>query len=157
MQLVKQLSSTLTVDNTAMTFLPSTLLDAFLSITGSDGMDRNIVECGNESWTYGDLDAISTGLAFELHQKYGPKPVVAVICESENHPYGMAILFATWKLGGIFAPLSNTFPREILEGRLRIIAPTCVLVPFIEPVIQNILKGDSPSLPPPLLSHGQGF
>ena len=141
----------LTVDITAMTSLPSTLLDAFLSIARSDGMDRNIVECGNESWTYGDLDAITTGLALELHQKYGPKPVVAVICESENHPYVLTILFATWKLGGIFAPLSNTVPREILERRLHIIAPTCVLVPFIEPVLQNILKGDfsSPFPPPP--------
>ena len=135
-----------------MTCLPSTLLDAFLSIARSDdGMHRNIVECGNESWTYGDLDAISTGLALELHQKYGPKPVVAVIGESENHPYGLAILFATWKLGGIFASLNNAFPREILESRLHIIAPTCVLVPFIEPVIQNILKGDFPPPSPPFL------
>ena len=82
------MASILSIDNT--------LLDVFVSIARSDGIERNILECGDESWTYGDLDAISTGLALELHQKYGPKPVVAVI--SENHPYVLAILFATWKL-----------------------------------------------------------
>ena len=43
----------------------------------------------------------STGLALKLYQKNGPQPVVVVI--SENHPYVLAILFATWKLDGVFA------------------------------------------------------
>jgi hypothetical protein len=37
---------------------------------------------------------------------------------SKNHPYILATLFATWKLGGVFAPLDST-----------------------ESVIQNIVKG----------------
>ena len=126
------MASILSVDNT--------LLDTFVSIASSDGIERNVLECGDESWTYGDLDAISTGLALELHQKYGLNPVVAVI--SENHPYVLATLFATWKLGGVFAPLDYHVPREILERMLHNIAPTCVLVPSTEPLIQNIVKGD---------------
>ena len=127
------MASILSIDNT--------LLDVFVSIARSDGIERNILECGNESWTYGDLDAISTGLALELHQKYGPKPVVAVI--SENHPYVLAILFATWKLGGVFAPVDYHVPREILERMLFNIAPTCVLAPSTEPVLQKIIKGEN--------------
>ena len=69
-------SSALSTDNT--------LLDTFVSIARSGSIERNVIECGDEFWTYGDLDVISTGLALELHQKYGSKPVVAVI--SENHP-----------------------------------------------------------------------
>ena len=68
--------------------------------------------------------AIATGLALELHQKYGTKPVVTI---SENRPYVLAILFATWKLGGVFVPLDYHVPREILECMLFNIAPTCVL------------------------------
>ena len=69
--------------------------------------------------------AISTGLALELHKKYGPKLVVTIF--SEIHPYVLAILFATWKLGGVFVPLDYHVPREILECILFNIAPTCVL------------------------------
>lgn len=126
------MASILSIDNT--------LLDVFVSIARSDGIERNVVVCGDESSTYGDLDAISTGLALDLHQKYGPKPIVAVI--SENHPYVLATLFATWKLGGVFAPLDFHVPREILERMLHNIAPTCVLVPSTETAIQNIVKGD---------------
>ena len=134
----------LAIDNimaSILSTIDNTLLDVFVSIARSDGIERNILECGDESWTYGDLDAISTGLALELHQKYGPKPVVAVI--SENHPYVLAILFATWKLGGVFAPLDYHVPREILERMLFNIAPTCVLAPSTEPVLQKILKGEN--------------
>ena len=125
------MASILSIDNT--------LLDTFVSIARSDGIERNVLECGDESWTYGDLDAISTGIALELHQKHGPKPIVAVI--SENHPYVLATLFATWKLGGVFAPLDYHVPRDILERMLHNIAPTCVLIPSTESVIQNIVKG----------------
>ena len=55
-------------------------------------------------------------IALEPHKNHGPKPIMAVI--SKNHPYILATLFATWKLGGIFAPLDLT-----------------------ESVIQNIVKG----------------
>jgi hypothetical protein len=59
----------------------------------------------------------------------------------------LATLFATWKLGGVFAPLDYHVPREILERMLHNIAPTCVLVPSTEPVVKNIIKGAfSPSI-----------
>jgi len=46
----------------------------FISIVRSDGIEHSVLECGDESWTYSNLDALSTGLALKL-QKYGPKPV----------------------------------------------------------------------------------
>src|SRR5271155_1007061 len=94
-------------------------MDLLWTTTGSpwSGIEHNGLECGDESWTYGNLDAISTRLAFDLHQKYGPKPIVAII--SENHPYVLATLFATWKLSGVFAPLNFHVPRNILERMLQ--------------------------------------
>ena len=81
---------------------------------------RSLNELCDFNWTYVGrppvLDAISTGITLELHQKHGPQPIVAFI--SEIHPYVLATLFATWKLGGVFAPLDST-----------------------ESVIQNIVKG----------------
>jgi hypothetical protein len=40
------------------------------------------------------------------------------------YPYVLATLFATWKLGGVFAPLDYHVPRDILERMLHNIAPT---------------------------------
>lgn len=128
-------------DNT-MTSILSTdnaILDIFISITRSNNIEHNIFEYGNESWTYGNLDAIFTRLAPELHQKYGPKPVVTLICKNiGNHPYVLATLFAICKLGGIFSPFNGLFPRDISERRLHDI----VLVPFIDSGIQDMLNGD---------------
>ncbi|CAA7264464.1 unnamed protein product [Cyclocybe aegerita] len=116
----------------------NTLLNVFIDIARSSDVERTVVECGEESWTYGDLDCISTALALEMYQKYGPKPVVAIV--SENHPYVLATLLATWKLGGIVAPLDYNVPRDIMERMLLNIGPTFVLVPSTEVNVQNIVK-----------------
>ncbi|KAF8151526.1 hypothetical protein B0H34DRAFT_132545 [Crassisporium funariophilum] len=130
----------------ASLYTKNTLLEAFIAISRSGDVERNVLECGTERWTYGDLDTVSTGLALDIHQKYGPKPVIAII--SENHPYVLATIIATWKLGGVVAPLDHNVPRDIMERMLRNIAPTCVLVPATEHSIQNIVKDLSiPCLP----------
>lgn len=116
-----------------------TLLAAFIAVARSSDVDRNVVECGQEHWTYGDLDTVSSGLAIEMHQKYGPKPVVAIV--SENHPYVFATILATWKLGGIVAPLDSNVPRDIMERMLLNIGPTFALVPSEHGNIQTIIKG----------------
>ncbi|KAJ3515067.1 hypothetical protein NLJ89_g1986 [Agrocybe chaxingu] len=116
----------------------NTLLNVFIDIARYSDVERTAVECGEERWTYGDLDCISTALALEMHQKYGPKPVVAIV--SENHPYVLATLLATWKLGGIVAPLDYNVPRDIMERMLLNIGPTFVLVPSTEVNVQNIAK-----------------
>ncbi|KAF8952132.1 hypothetical protein BDZ97DRAFT_1931228 [Flammula alnicola] len=70
---------------------------------------------------------------------FGPKPVVAII--SENHPYTCvgrhAHMLATWKLGGIVAPLDHNVPKDIMERMLPNIGPTFILVPSPECVVQN--------------------
>ncbi|PPQ84949.1 hypothetical protein CVT25_004462 [Psilocybe cyanescens] len=116
----------------------TSLLNAFIDIARSRNVDRNAVECGDEQWTYGELDTVSTGIALDMHQKFGLKPVVAII--SENHPYVLASILATWKLGGIVAPLDQNVPRDIMERMLLNIGPTCVLVPATEQGVQNVVK-----------------
>ncbi|KDR66936.1 hypothetical protein GALMADRAFT_232327 [Galerina marginata CBS 339.88] len=116
----------------------TTLLNAFINIARSSDVDRNAVECGDEHWSYGELDTVSTGLALDMHQKYGPKPVVAII--SENHPYVLATILATWKLGGIVAPLDRNVPRDIMQRMLLNIGPTCVLIPSTEQGVQGIVQ-----------------
>ena len=116
----------------------STLLDLFESIARSE-VDLDAVECGEERWTYGELDVISTGLALEMHQSYGQKPMVAIV--SENHPYILATVLATWKLGGIVAPLDSNVPRDIMKRMLLDIKPTFVLVPPNQLHVQNVIIG----------------
>jgi len=114
-------------------------LDVFINIARSDDIDLNVVECGEECWTYGDLDIISTGLAFETYRKWGLKPVVAVI--SENHPFILATILAIWKLGGIVAPMDCNTPHNIMERMLLNTRPTFVLVPSNQLIIRKIVEG----------------
>jgi acyl-coenzyme A synthetase/AMP-(fatty) acid ligase len=117
-----------------------TFLNTFIGIARSADVDRNAVECGDEQWTYGDLDSISTGIALDLHEKYGSKPVVAIV--SENHPYILATILATWKLGGIVAPLDHNVPKDIMERMLSNIGPTVVVVPSSQGNVKKIVKGE---------------
>jgi acyl-CoA synthetase (AMP-forming)/AMP-acid ligase II len=117
-----------------------TFLNTFIGIARSADVDRNAVECGDERWTYGDLDNVSTGIALDLHEKYGSRPVVAIV--SENHPYVLATILATWKLGGIVAPLDYNVPQDIMERMLSNIGPSVVVVPSSQGNVQKIVKGE---------------
>jgi len=117
-----------------------TFLKTFIGIARSADVDRNAVECGDEQWTYGDLDCVSTGIALDLYEKYGSKPVVAFV--SENHPYVLAAMLATWKLGGIVAPLDHNVPKDIMERMLLNIGPSTVVVPSSQGNVQQIVKGE---------------
>jgi len=119
----------------------TTLLDVFTDIASSSHADCDAVECGAERWTYAELDAISTGIALEIHKSHGLKPVVAVI--SENNPYILATILATWKLGGVVAPMDTNVPRDIMERMLFNIGPTFVLLPSAQLNVQNVVKGSS--------------
>ena len=102
-----------------------TFLELFLNLaTSPDSIDRDAVSCAGETWTYGDLNTISSGLAKTLGQRYGLRPTAALI--SENHPYVLAFVLAIWKLGGIVAPLDRNAPSNLMEGMLRNVAPTFV-------------------------------
>ena len=122
-----------------------TLLDVFLSTArDSNTIEDPVLECGSEQWTYGDLDSISSGMALELHEKYGLNPTVAVI--SENHPYMLAILLATWKLDGIFAPLDPHSPLEMVKQMLENVEATFVVIPDNEERLKELLQSERSEL-----------
>lgn len=107
--------------------------------TNPENRHRHAVECGDEAWTYEDLDAVSTGLALELEERYGLRPTVAII--SENLPYTLALHFAVWKLGGIVAPIDYHAPESLLRPMLKKVTPTCVVVPSTEEGTQRVVRG----------------
>lgn len=117
-----------------------TLLDSFLhSARNIETVENDAVECGYEKWSYGDLDVISTGLAIEIKETYGLKPTISII--SENHPYILAVMLATWKLGGVYAPLDHHAPQEMLQRMIINIAPTLVVAPSSDERIKQLLRG----------------
>lgn len=117
----------------------STILEVF-EVLGRSDVDLDAVECGEERWTYAELDTISTGLALEMHKTYAAKPIAAIV--SENHPYILAMMLATWKLGGIVAPLDHNIPRDIMERMLLDIKPTFVLVPSNQLNVRKVIEGN---------------
>ena len=119
-----------------------TLLDSFLHTARNiETVENDAVECGYEKWSYGDLDVISTGLAIEIEETYGPKPIVSIV--SENHPYILAVILAIWKLGGVYAPLDHHAPQELLQHMIINIAPTFVVVPSSDEPVKQLLRGMS--------------
>ncbi|KAJ7035264.1 hypothetical protein C8F04DRAFT_1098684 [Mycena alexandri] len=82
---------------------------------------RSVLECGQHTWTYASLDAISTGLADELRLP-GCAPRIAVV--GENHPFVFALMLAVWKLGGIFIPIDAHVPVALLAGMIKLVKPT---------------------------------
>uniref|UniRef100_A0A8H7XR57 Uncharacterized protein n=1 Tax=Psilocybe cubensis TaxID=181762 RepID=A0A8H7XR57_PSICU len=115
------------------------LLETFISFArNSSTVERPVLECGLDQWTYGDLDAISSGIALQLYKRYGSKPTVAVV--SENHPYILAALLATWKLNGIFVPLDPHAPLPMIRQMLLNVEATCVIIPEREIGLADLLK-----------------
>ncbi|KAJ6610193.1 hypothetical protein B0H10DRAFT_1883603 [Mycena sp. CBHHK59/15] len=123
-----------------MDYSGDTLLEIFLNVSSSsEGSEREALKCGEETWTYGDLSTISSGLAVDLQHRYGSRPTVAMVCE--NHPYMVALFLAVWKLRGTVVPLDYHAPADLMEGMLRNVAPACVVVPSSDRVTQNIAEG----------------
>ena len=75
------------------------------------------------------------------------KLVVGRRHQRKSHSYVLAILFATWKLGGdVFTLLDYHIPREKSWSVCfsNIVPSTCdVLAPLIEPVLENFIKGEN--------------
>ncbi|KAJ7482780.1 hypothetical protein FB451DRAFT_1236033 [Mycena latifolia] len=124
----------------------STVLDVFRDqVANPETKDRHAVECGAETWTYDDLDVVSTGLALELETKLGARPTVAII--AENLPYTFALFLAVWKLRGIVAPIDCHTPEELLQPMLKKVAPACVIIPSAEKKTQKaVLESGLPTL-----------
>ncbi|KAH8110239.1 hypothetical protein DFH11DRAFT_1514493 [Phellopilus nigrolimitatus] len=85
------------------------------------------IECCGDSLTYGQLLSLALKIAEDLRLRFGEKPTVAFV--SENHPYVLAVILATWLLGGVAAPLDYHAPEALLRGMLEGIRPACVVLP----------------------------
>jgi hypothetical protein len=118
----------------------TTLLNVFTSIaSGAESSSWDVLECGKDIWSYHQLDVISTGLAIELYEAYGSQPTVAFL--SENHPYMLALILATWKLGGIIAPYDPHAPDALLEGMMQKVSPACIVTPSTNTAGRKIAQG----------------
>jgi len=126
----------------------STIFDKFLSLAQDPRSAQDVVvEYGAEQWTFGDLNLISTGLARELRALHGDglKPIVVSI--SENRPYVLAMVLATWKLGGIFAPLDCHAPPDMVKKMVENIAPTCASLHEHNKISFEVMRGKTFSVP----------
>jgi len=116
------------------------LIEVFTAVaTDPTSASWDVVECAHHTWTYRQLDIISTGLAIDLHNAYGPRPTVAFL--SENHPYMLALMLATWKLGGIIAPYDPHAPEPLLKGMMEKVSPACIVTPSTNTVGRKIAQG----------------
>lgn len=123
---------------------PRTIIDAFLAVARNPGHSSlPVVECATEQWTYEELDMISTGISLELHERFTPRPVVGII--SENHPYVLAMMLAVWKLRGVVVPMDPHAPAALVEGMVKNINPTFVLLPSTDTKTKKLVEGSSPS------------
>jgi len=120
--------------------IPNSLPEAFARICSSSEASRTVVECGSERWTYQELDRISNGLAAEVVSQYGIRPTVAFV--SENHPYVLALMLATWKLGGRVTPMDPNTPSNILKEMLRNIGCSCVVFCSLNTGTQRLVEGE---------------
>ena len=105
-----------------------TAIDRFVQVAQSpDTSGNQAIDCCGDELSYSQLFAIVYGIAQELRNKFGNRPIVAIVCE--NTPYTLATILATWLLGGIAAPLDVHAPETLLKGMLEGVRPTCVVLP----------------------------
>lgn len=77
------------------------------------------LRCGEFELTYQDLDIASTGLAVQLHQRYGvQKGDTVVICTGKNQHMIIGVL-AVLKLGAVYVPISVDFPLERINYMIK--------------------------------------
>ncbi|THU96792.1 ketoacyl-synt-domain-containing protein [Dendrothele bispora CBS 962.96] len=118
--------------------IPNTIPEVFARICSSPDALKNVLECGSEHWTYQELDRISSGLAVEVIGQYASRPTVVFV--SENHPYILALMIATWKLGGKVAPMDPNTPPNLLKEMLRGVGPACVVFCSLNVGVEKLVK-----------------
>ncbi len=123
-----------------MAHLPGdTVIDVFRHICSSEHAHRDALKCGEDRWTYTELDYITHTIGRRFEEEYGLHPTVAFI--GENHPYLFACLLAVWRIGGIVAPLDHHTTKHMLESMVRIINPGVVVVAANVIITQTVVKG----------------
>ncbi|KAG7441749.1 ketoacyl-synt-domain-containing protein [Guyanagaster necrorhizus] len=122
-----------------MVYFPGeTIIDVFRRICSSEHANNDALKCGDDQWSYAELDSITQFLSERFEEEYGSHPVVAFI--GENHPYLFACLFAVWRIGGIVAPIDHHAPKHMMDAMLRIVNPAVVVVPSNVLAIQTLVK-----------------
>ncbi|KAK0471022.1 hypothetical protein IW261DRAFT_1612345 [Armillaria novae-zelandiae] len=115
-----------------------TVIDVFLHICSSEHAHRDVLKCGEDRWTYAELDSVTRTIGRRFEEEYGLRPTVAFV--GENHPYIFACLLAVWRIGGTVAPIDHHAPKNMLESMLRIVNPSVVVVASNTTVIQTVVK-----------------
>ena len=105
-----------------------TVIRRFIQVASApENADAQVIDCCGDSLTYVQLLSLASGIATQLREKFGEKPVVSIV--SDNNPYVLSVILATWLLGGIAAPLDFHAPEALLRGMLEGIRPNCVILP----------------------------
>lgn len=117
-----------------------TLFHSFRDLALSpDTCERLALECGPDQATYRDFLKIVNRLAHDLQSRRGARPTVAII--AANCPYTLAIMLATWTLGGIVAPLDHHAPKVLMAAMLSSIQPDDVVVSTSDESIHEWVSG----------------
>ena len=123
----------------------ATVIDRFIQLASSpETSDFKAIDCCGDELTYAQFLVVVHGIAHELLDKFGPRPTVAIV--SENTPYTLATILATWLLGGVPAPLDVHAPESLLKGMLNGVRPTCVVLPDTATGSIKLVEGPSKCL-----------
>nr|WGJ61594.1 polyketide synthase 1 [Sanghuangporus sanghuang] len=105
-----------------------TVIRRFVQVaSASETADVQVIDCCGDTLTYAQLLALASGIASKLRSSFGEKPIVSIV--SDNNPYVLAVILATWLIGGVAAPLDFHAPEALLKGMLDGIRPHCVVLP----------------------------
>lgn len=119
-----------------------TVIHRFVELAlGADTALHSAVDCAGDTLNYVQLLALASALAREVvpESDTQKKPIVAII--SENHPYTLAIILATWLVGGVVASLDVHAPEPLLRGMLDTVKPGVVIFPEGVELPGKICKG----------------
>lgn len=72
---------------------------------------RTAVVHGTTRWTWQDLDRRVDALAADL-QRRGVQKGDVVMLDSPNHPELIQAMFATWRVGGVLAPVNSRLHND---------------------------------------------
>jgi hypothetical protein len=89
--------------------------------------DVTAIECGEESWSYGQLNGAANAIANELVAAGVQRGTLVGIC-AERSPLTVAAMLAVFKTGGAYVPLDPKYPAERLAYMLADTGAPVVLV-----------------------------
>lgn len=119
-----------------------TVIHRFIHVaTAPETADEQVIDCCGDMLTYAQLLGLATGIAADLREKFGEKPVVSIV--SDNNPYVLAVILAVWLLGGVAAPLDFHAPEGLLRGMLEGVKPNCVILPSTSEGNVKLVEGSS--------------